>query len=611
MHIAYKYLSISVLSILLAGCSGGSTAKTTELSNIDQTSPSTLNHLPQVSNVKIVGIPKVGNILTLNYNYSDIDGDPEGDSIIAWTTPTKELQRGTSKTFEIPGEIVGETISAWVHPSDGKVVTKRGIQASNKFIKVIDENAETALNINNIQVTNINTNSVTIKWATDDYTTGQIKYGIDTNYGEYTTKDEEYISDHSITLTHLETNTLYHYKIISENKDGTSITSIDKTFRTLAVEFTEPVSTGSIGAKAIRSTSLNKGSIFVSTNGKNNSCTNAIPCSLATALSKLKAGDTLFLKGGTYSLSMNGLKRVTISKDGTASNPIIIESYPGEKAIIEGSSLSPYINEERKYGSIQLSGDYIKFRKIEIRNMPEKGIYINANHVTVEGCIIHHNGLSGINASSVTGVSIRNNIVHHNSDYSLGINKWNYDNGDNADGISTSNCQSAIIENNTVYNNSDDGIDCWGSNNTLMRYNKSYSNGMLSDGSKAGKGNGKGIKTGGKNSRNNTASFNLVWNNYSSGIDISESTNYNAKFLNNTAWNNGGKGFVTYDGIGNIIKNNIAFNNKIAQKDYGENINNSWQISGTIHFMSTTPSSEDFLKPVTGSVFEDIGAYAF
>ena len=54
--------------------------------------------------------------------------------------------------------------------------------------------------------------------------------------------------------------------------------------------------------------------------------------SIDKASKKLKAGDTLNLRGGKYhqTFSLNAVK-------GTAAKPITIRSYPGEKAILDGT----------------------------------------------------------------------------------------------------------------------------------------------------------------------------------------------------------------------------------------------------------------------------------
>jgi len=53
---------------------------------------------------------------------------------------------------------------------------------------------------------------------------------------------------------------------------------------------------------------------------------------VAYALTKLSPGDTLYLRGGTYYQS-----GISTSLQGTASAPITIASYPGERAVIDGA----------------------------------------------------------------------------------------------------------------------------------------------------------------------------------------------------------------------------------------------------------------------------------
>jgi len=48
------------------------------------------------------------------------------------------------------------------------------------------------------------------------------------------------------------------------------------------------------------------------------------------AVTQLKAGDTLYLRGGSY------FENVTISLFGTKDKPIVVRSYPGEQAILDG-----------------------------------------------------------------------------------------------------------------------------------------------------------------------------------------------------------------------------------------------------------------------------------
>jgi hypothetical protein len=62
---------------------------------------------------------------------------------------------------------------------------------------------------------------------------------------------------------------------------------------------------------------------------------------LAHALRRLKAGETLYLRGGAYR------EKVVLTRSGTAEAPITIASHPGELAVIDGG-LPEFINEPAK-----------------------------------------------------------------------------------------------------------------------------------------------------------------------------------------------------------------------------------------------------------------------
>src|SRR5262249_34031948 len=47
-------------------------------------------------------------------------------------------------------------------------------------------------------------------------------------------------------------------------------------------------------------------------------------------LKRLKPGETLYLRGGTY------YEKVSLTRSGTAEAPIVIASYPGELAVLDG-----------------------------------------------------------------------------------------------------------------------------------------------------------------------------------------------------------------------------------------------------------------------------------
>ena len=87
--------------------------------------------------------------------------------------------------------------------------------------------------ISNINASNITTSSAVINWTTNEASTSQVEYGTTTQYGFSTSINTNLTASHSVTLTGLTPNTLYHYRVRS--RDGSNNLSIsgDNTFSTL------------------------------------------------------------------------------------------------------------------------------------------------------------------------------------------------------------------------------------------------------------------------------------------------------------------------------------------------------------------------------------------
>lgn len=367
------------------------------------------------------------------------------------------------------------------------------------------------------------------------------------------------------------------------------------------------------GPREVESTEVSKGTLFVSPIGNGDTCSVDSPCSLDSAVNKLKAGDTLFLRGGDYKRT----KQLTINVSGTASKPIIIESYPGETAVFDGQIYQPTdVWNKPRFSGIRLSGSYIQVRKVEIKNMALTGVYLRGSHNLVEGTKIHDNYVSGVTgyggdwhgtqANFDSGYNtIQDNIIYNNSDAELSGGNA-YANGDSSDGIAISSGYFYNINHNLVYGNSDDGIDTWRSNDAQIAYNVVYGQG------KGPKGNGNGIKTGGNldpNSLNGRRAYvhhNIVYGNKSRGIDWNSGKD--VRFEYNTSYGNGSVGFSSDNST--KVTNNIEANNGGQTLVHTGHSNNSWQTSGNVEFISTDASSSDYLKPKPGTPFEGMGAYA-
>ena len=82
----------------------------------------------------------------------------------------------------------------------------------------------------NIQATNISSSGATITWNTDENSTSQVEYGLDTSYGSITDLDTTLVTSHSVLLTGLASETLYHYRVRSKDSSGNESISQDNTF---------------------------------------------------------------------------------------------------------------------------------------------------------------------------------------------------------------------------------------------------------------------------------------------------------------------------------------------------------------------------------------------
>jgi len=73
-------------------------------------------------------------------------------------------------------------------------------------------------------------------------------------------------------------------------------------------------------------------SYYVAPNGSGTACSLAVPCSLSEGLSQAQASDEVVLRGGVYYQG-----EIVLPRSGTAGAPIVIRSYQGENAILDGA----------------------------------------------------------------------------------------------------------------------------------------------------------------------------------------------------------------------------------------------------------------------------------
>ncbi len=209
----------------------------------------------------------------------------------------------------------------------------------------------------------------------------------------------------------------------------------------------------------------------------------------AVGLSTLIPGDTIFVRGGTYSYSAT----VSISKMGKADTLYHLFAYPGESPVFNFST-------QTSSDGLKVNGQYWHLRGLEISNSTHNGIAVNGSYNLIENCSVHDNRNTGMQFGN--GASY-NRIINCDS-------YFNYDApaGGNADGFAP---KLDVGAGNYFYGcrswqNSDDGWDGYlrpsDSVYTTIENCWSFMNGYLKNGNPIATGNGNGFKMGGGDTSN-------------------------------------------------------------------------------------------------------------
>jgi hypothetical protein len=86
--------------------------------------------------------------------------------------------------------------------------------------------------ISDVAAVNITSDSARIVWTTDIPATSQVEYGRTPTYGSLTPFDTTLVTSHSVTLTGLNSNKVYHYRVYSQYSEGNLSISEDYQFKT-------------------------------------------------------------------------------------------------------------------------------------------------------------------------------------------------------------------------------------------------------------------------------------------------------------------------------------------------------------------------------------------
>jgi hypothetical protein len=248
---------------------------------------------------------------------------------------------------------------------------------------------------------------------------------------------------------------------------------------------------------------------YVATNGNNsNSGTSAQPWrTVAYAASKMVAGDTTYVSGGTYNEGV-----IRFGKSGTSSAPIKLLNVSGQFPIINFIDKSQYhrilIQNNASYKN---AIGWITIEGFEIRNGSEGMKIYNGHDLTIRRNWIHHNNMGilgngtrvlidrnkinhngnfttcstcttmhGIYASG-SAITITNNLIYDNLGYGIQVNGTSTYNSTIHAAPEFAGAKNWVISNNTfAYQTNRSGIVLWGSQcaNTRIENNIFYENGV-------------------------------------------------------------------------------------------------------------------------------------
>jgi len=302
------------------------------------------------------------------------------------------------------------------------------------------------------------------------------------------------------------------------------------------------------------------------------------PTTLGSALTRIGAGHTIFMRGGKYSFAA----QVTVAGDnsGTSGNPKRIQPYADEHPTLDFSS-EPYGADSNPRG-LQVNGSHWYVRGLEIVGAADNGLYLSGNDNTIEACVLHGNRDTGLQigraSSDLTDMADwpSNNLILNCESYD------NYDappgGGENADGFAAKLTVGPgnVFRGCVSHNNIDDGWDLYTKKDTgpigtvTIDQCVAYSNGTLTDGTTNENGDRNGFKLGG----DDIAVAHVV--------------------TRSVAFKNGKNGFTWNSNPGAIrLSNNLGFDNVEGNFKFGDNSTTTAAVfTNNVSFWTTTGATQ-------------------
>ena len=328
---------------------------------------------------------------------------------------------------------------------------------------------------------------------------------------------------------------------------------------------------------------LPPGALIVAVNGNDaNPGTMAQPlATIQKAVNVVPLGGTIAIRGGTYALSTN----IQIMRSGTATSPITMTSFPGERVIIDGEPLpntpAPLGGSipRLQRGAIHQEASWWRIVGLEIMNGPY-GLYCDGcNNNVWERLVTHDNYETGF---QLQGASSNNLILNLDSFGNRDPRK----NGESADGLGIKEGSGTgnVVRGARLWNNVDDGFDAWKFLSPIrIEDSMAWGNGFNRWGFPNFAGDGNGFKLGGGDPdppANHVVRNSMSFSNAQRGF-IDNGNPGSLTIDRSTAYRNGGTGFDFAASTSTLTGNLAVGNARSVSLGSSTASGNSWNIGGT------------------------------
>ncbi|MFF2779804.1 carbohydrate-binding protein [Streptomyces sp. NPDC058052] len=228
--------------------------------------------------------------------------------------------------------------------------------------------------------------------------------------------------------------------------------------------------------------------------------TQADPTTLASAITRIGAGGTIYLRGGTYAHAQT--VTVAAGNDGTSAARKTIAAYPGETPVLDFSAMA----ESSSHRGLALNGNFWHVKGLIVQRAGDNGIYVGGSDNVIERTVTRLNRDTGLQLGRIASSTPRDRWPARN----LMVSVESHDNadtaGENADGFAAklTTGPGNVFRYAVAHHNIDDGWDLYTKPDTgpidpvTIEYSLAYTNGTLSDGTVNANGDRNGYKLGGE-----------------------------------------------------------------------------------------------------------------